>query len=253
MSSHLILFGWNRSIPGREKVSAAHFDDFVKYLGGLQQAATIQAFEVVFLDVHGGDLNGLFLIKGDAPARLADGDERLDHPHDARIAASRRGGCRPRVTGDDHEANGDLEGRDPSNGCATRSDCSTLLWRTHGHPLEDRFAGVVGIASHGRGGNCRDAGARAKRVCEDRDAGGLSALAGRVEELGALGSERPEGDREPHHARKGSGRVRLVRSGVVVRCRTPSRRSWPPTLPEAAVFHRRTNGITETNTTDNYR
>src|SRR5574341_1292066 len=66
MGSHVILFGWNRSIPGREKVSAQHFDEFVKYLGALQQKGAIQAFDVVFLNPHGGDLNGFFLIKGDS-------------------------------------------------------------------------------------------------------------------------------------------------------------------------------------------
>jgi hypothetical protein len=69
MASNIILFGWNRSIPGREKISAQHFDEFVKYLGGLQQKGTIQGFETVFLDTHGGDLNGFFLIKGE-PAIL---------------------------------------------------------------------------------------------------------------------------------------------------------------------------------------
>ena len=66
MASSVILFGWNRSIPGREKVSAGHFDEFVTYLGGLKQKGTIQAFDVVFLDAHGGDLNGFFLIKGES-------------------------------------------------------------------------------------------------------------------------------------------------------------------------------------------
>ena len=66
MGSSVILFGWNRSVPGREKVSGAHFDDFVKYLGELQQAGTIQAFDVIFLDAHGGDLNGFALIRGDS-------------------------------------------------------------------------------------------------------------------------------------------------------------------------------------------
>jgi hypothetical protein len=66
MASSVILFGWNRSIPGREKVSAGHFDEFVKYLGGQQQKGAIQTFDVVFLDFHGGDLNGFFLIKGES-------------------------------------------------------------------------------------------------------------------------------------------------------------------------------------------
>jgi hypothetical protein len=69
MASNAMLFGWNRSIPGREKLGAQHFDEFVKFLGGLQQKGTIQGFDVVFLDAHGGDLNGFFLIKGE-PAKL---------------------------------------------------------------------------------------------------------------------------------------------------------------------------------------
>jgi hypothetical protein len=68
MESSVILFGWNRSIPGREKISAGHFDEFVKYLGALKEKGTIQAFDVVFLDAHGGDLNGFFLIKGESAA-----------------------------------------------------------------------------------------------------------------------------------------------------------------------------------------
>lgn len=66
MASNIILFGWNRPIPGREKVSAQHFDEFVKYLGGLQQKGAIQGFETVLLDPHGGDFNGFSLIKGDS-------------------------------------------------------------------------------------------------------------------------------------------------------------------------------------------
>jgi len=69
MSSNVMLFGWNRPIPGREKVSAQHFEEFVQYLGSLQQNGAIQSFEIVFLDTHGGDLNGFFLIKGE-PAKL---------------------------------------------------------------------------------------------------------------------------------------------------------------------------------------
>lgn len=69
MASNVIVFGWNRSIPGREKTSAQHFQEFVTYLGGLQQKGAIQAFDIVFLDPHGGDLNGFFLIKAE-PAKL---------------------------------------------------------------------------------------------------------------------------------------------------------------------------------------
>lgn len=69
MSSNLVLFGWSRSIPGRERLSAEHFGQFVAYLTGLQQKGTIQSFDTVFLDPHGGDLNGFFLIRGE-PGKL---------------------------------------------------------------------------------------------------------------------------------------------------------------------------------------
>ena len=66
MGSNVMLFGWNRSIPGREKIGAQHFEEFVKYLGGLQQKGAIQAFDIVLLNGHGGDLNGFFLIRADS-------------------------------------------------------------------------------------------------------------------------------------------------------------------------------------------
>ncbi len=65
MTPNVIFFGWNRPIPGRERLSAAHFEEFVQYLGGLREKGTIQSFDVVLLDTHGGDLNGFFLLRGD--------------------------------------------------------------------------------------------------------------------------------------------------------------------------------------------
>lgn len=69
MRSNLVLVGWNNAVAGREHDSAQHFDDFTAYLGGLQRRGTIQSFEIVLLDAHGGDLNGFILVKGQ-PARL---------------------------------------------------------------------------------------------------------------------------------------------------------------------------------------
>jgi hypothetical protein len=65
MERNAVFFAWNRSVPGREETSGAHFDEFVAYLGAQTQAGTIQGFDVVFLDPHGGDMNGFFLIKGE--------------------------------------------------------------------------------------------------------------------------------------------------------------------------------------------
>jgi hypothetical protein len=64
VSTNVLFFGWNRSIPAREQVSAEHFQEFVQYLQSLQQKDTIQSFNTVFLNNHGGDMNGFFLIRG---------------------------------------------------------------------------------------------------------------------------------------------------------------------------------------------
>jgi hypothetical protein len=66
MSSNALFFGWNHPIAGREKMSAEHFGSFVQYLVNLQKKGTIQSFDTVFLDPHGGDLNGFFLIRGES-------------------------------------------------------------------------------------------------------------------------------------------------------------------------------------------
>lgn len=69
MERNIIFFAWDRAIPGREQTSGAHFDEFVEYLTSQARSGAIQGFDVVFLDPHGGDLNGFFLIRGDS-ARL---------------------------------------------------------------------------------------------------------------------------------------------------------------------------------------
>ncbi len=71
MTANLVFFAWNRSVPGREQISAEHFGEFVQYLGGLQQAGAIQSFDIAFLDIHGGDMNGFILIRG-ASSQLND-------------------------------------------------------------------------------------------------------------------------------------------------------------------------------------
>lgn len=65
MSKNVLFYGWNRPVPGREQVSAELFQGFQQYLGGLQQAGSIDSFETILLTNHGGDLNGFTLIRGD--------------------------------------------------------------------------------------------------------------------------------------------------------------------------------------------
>jgi hypothetical protein len=66
MGTNTVLFGWARSNPGREHLSASHFEEFVKYLNGRKEAKAIDDYEIVFLDAHGGDLGGFFLIKAES-------------------------------------------------------------------------------------------------------------------------------------------------------------------------------------------
>ena len=65
MATDVLFVGWNRAVPGREALAAAHFQEYLGYLSGLQQAGEIESFETVLLSHHGGDLNGFFLIRGD--------------------------------------------------------------------------------------------------------------------------------------------------------------------------------------------
>ncbi|UCG99048.1 MAG: hypothetical protein JSW31_08515 [Burkholderiales bacterium] len=101
MSSNAIFFAWNRSLPGRERISGEHFSDFVGYLGGLQKAGSIQSFEVVFLNPHGGDMNGFFLIRGDSGKldALISGDDWVRHMTRAAMHLDGSGAVRA-VTGD---------------------------------------------------------------------------------------------------------------------------------------------------------
>ena len=101
MSSNVIFFGWNRSIPGREGTSGEHFQEFVQYVGGLQQAGTIESFDAVFLDPHGGDMNGFFLLKGESGKldALMSSDEWVTHMVRADLHLQGSGSIRG-VTGD---------------------------------------------------------------------------------------------------------------------------------------------------------
>jgi hypothetical protein len=101
MSSNAIFFAWNRALPGRESISSEHFNDFVAYLGGLQKAGSIQSFEAVFLNPHGGDMNGFFLIRGDSGRldALMASDDWIRHMLRAAMHLDGSGAVRA-VTGD---------------------------------------------------------------------------------------------------------------------------------------------------------
>lgn len=81
MSSNAIVFGWDRSLPGREQLSARHFQDFVAYLQAQKSGGRIESFDPVLLEPHGGTVNGFFLIRGtdDQIAALAASPDYIQH------------------------------------------------------------------------------------------------------------------------------------------------------------------------------
>ena len=81
MHTNAIFVGWNRTVVGREAQAGELFQEFLQYLGGLRQAGTIQSFEPILLNPHGGDLNGFILIRGEGSQldALESADEWQDY------------------------------------------------------------------------------------------------------------------------------------------------------------------------------
>lgn len=67
--SNAIIIGWNRPVPGRERDANELFASSIAYWNKQKQAGNIDSFEPVLLGAHGGDMNGLFLVRGQ-PAKL---------------------------------------------------------------------------------------------------------------------------------------------------------------------------------------
>ena len=65
MADGVIFIGWTGPVRGREQSSLTVFQEAMEYWGRLQAAGEIESFDAVLLDVHGGDLGGFFLLKGE--------------------------------------------------------------------------------------------------------------------------------------------------------------------------------------------
>ena len=61
-----LFIGWGEVVRGRETEALEVFNETLGYYGRLQEEGAIESFEPVFLEPHGGDLNGFILIRGDA-------------------------------------------------------------------------------------------------------------------------------------------------------------------------------------------
>jgi hypothetical protein len=70
VGTNVVVFAWNRSLPGREQMSGQHFQEFVAYLQAQKDQGAITSFDPVLLEPHGGSVNGFFLIQGE-PDKLA--------------------------------------------------------------------------------------------------------------------------------------------------------------------------------------
>jgi len=66
MADSALFIGWGEIVRGRETEAASTFTETIAYWARLQEEGVIEAFEPVFLEPHGGDLQGFFFLRGDA-------------------------------------------------------------------------------------------------------------------------------------------------------------------------------------------
>ena len=81
MADFGLFVGFGYPVRGRERQAVKVFNEATEYYTRLQQQGEIDSFESVFLEPHGGDLNGFTLIRGDqdklASIRTSDEFARL--------------------------------------------------------------------------------------------------------------------------------------------------------------------------------
>src|SRR5256885_16683049 len=65
MATGALMIGWGPTVRGREQKALQVFNEAIQYYTRLQQQGTIESFEPVALEPHGGDLQGFLLVRGD--------------------------------------------------------------------------------------------------------------------------------------------------------------------------------------------
>jgi hypothetical protein len=65
MPDYGIFVGFGAAVRGREAKSLELFNEAMQYYARLEEGGTIDSFEAVLLEPHGGDLGGFFLLRGD--------------------------------------------------------------------------------------------------------------------------------------------------------------------------------------------
>ena len=66
MADRILFIGWSRVVAGREQQALQLWQKSMEFYGNLQSNGRIESFEPVLLSSHGGDLNGLIVLRGDA-------------------------------------------------------------------------------------------------------------------------------------------------------------------------------------------
>jgi hypothetical protein len=64
MADSAVFVGWGGVIPGREKQANQVFGEAMQLFATLQQRGSIESFEPVALEPHGGDLGGYCIVRG---------------------------------------------------------------------------------------------------------------------------------------------------------------------------------------------
>ena len=65
MATGALVIGWGPPVRGREQKALQVFNESIQFYTRLQQQGTIESFEPVALEPHGGDLNGFLILRGD--------------------------------------------------------------------------------------------------------------------------------------------------------------------------------------------
>lgn len=69
MADYGLFIGFGYPHAGKEAAAGKVFEECVAYCEALKAAGEVESVEYVLLNLHGGDLNGFFLLRGD-PEKL---------------------------------------------------------------------------------------------------------------------------------------------------------------------------------------
>lgn len=65
MADAALFIGWGATAAGRERKSVELFGESLRFLSRLVEQGRVASVEPFFLEPHGGDLEGFFLVRGE--------------------------------------------------------------------------------------------------------------------------------------------------------------------------------------------